>query len=105
MPKFAQAEIQSTTEDLSEYKAFLKGLKIGQVVSLPLDKGETSRKVMRALNAAAAESSMRLSRLPSSDDNVRFRVAQPEKRTVNLSPEAKRARAEKARATRASRES
>jgi hypothetical protein len=48
---------------------------------------------------------MRLSRLPSDEQNVRFKVAPEEKRMVNLSEEARRARVEKARATRAARES
>ena len=105
MPKFAQAEITTVTEDLSGYKAFLKRLAVGQVVTLPLESGETSRRVMRALNAAAAESNMRLSRLPSEDDSVRFKVAPEEKRSVNISEEASRARVEKARATKAARNS
>jgi hypothetical protein len=104
MPKFAQAEITTTTEDLSGYKTFLKRLAVGQVVTLPLEEGETSRRVMRALNAAAAQSNMRLSRLASDEDAVRFRVVPEEKRSVNISEDARRARAEKARATRAARE-
>jgi hypothetical protein len=104
MPKFAQAEISTTSEDLSGYKAFLKKLAIGQVVTLPLEEGETSRRVMRALNAAAAESEMRLSRLASEEDVVRFKVVPAEKRQVNISEAARRARVEKARATRASRQ-
>ena len=103
MPKFAQAEIATTTEDLTGYKTFLKKLAIGQVVTLPLEAGDTSRKVMRSLNAAAAQSSMRLARVPSPQDVVRFKVVPEEKRQVNLSPEARRARVEKARATRAAR--
>jgi hypothetical protein len=103
MPKFAQAEITTTSEDLSGYKTFLKRLAVGQVVSLPLEEGETSRKVMRALNAAAEQSNMRLSRLPSGEDVVRFKVVPEEKRSVNISEAARRARVEKARATRASR--
>jgi hypothetical protein len=103
MPDFARAEISTTSEDLSAYKAFLRKLAVGQVVTLPLEDGETTRKVMRALNAAAVESNMRLSRLPSAEDSVRFKVVPEEKRTVNISPEARRARVEKARATRAAR--
>jgi hypothetical protein len=103
MPKFAQAEISTTGEDLSGYKTFLKKLAVGQVVSLPLEEGETSRKVMRALNAAAAQSAMRLSRLASPNDVVKFKVVPEEKRQVNISEEARRARVEKARATRATR--
>jgi hypothetical protein len=103
MPDFARAEISSTGEDLTEYKAFLRKLKVGEVVTLPLEHGETSRKVMRALNAAAAQSNLRLARLASGADAVRFKVAPPEKRSVNISPEARRARVEKARATRAAR--
>lgn len=103
MPKFAQAEITTTTEDLTGYKTFLKKLAIGQVVTLPLEDGETSRKVMRSLNAAAAQSSMRLARVPSARDSVRFKVVPEQKRKVNISAEARRARVEKARATRAAR--
>lgn len=103
MPDFARAEITTTTEDLTHYKNFLRKLTLGQVVVLPLEDGETPRKVMRALNAAAAESSMRLSRLPSDESSVRFKVVPEEKRQVNITPEARKARAQKARATRASR--
>jgi hypothetical protein len=101
MPNFARAEISTTTEDLTPYKNFLRKLNVGQVVTLPLEQGETTRKVMRCLNAAARQLSMRLARLPSESHTVRFKVANPEKRVVNLSPEARRARVEKARATRA----
>ncbi|HEX2186493.1 MAG TPA: hypothetical protein VHN78_13415 [Chloroflexota bacterium] len=103
MPNFSRAEISNTTEDLTSYRNFLRKLNVGQTVTLPLEEGETSRKVMRALNAAAVESSMRLARLPSADGSVRFRVVPPQKRTVNISEEARRKRAEKARATRAAR--
>ncbi len=101
MPNFARAEISATTEDLASYKNFLRKLSVGQVVTLPLEPGETTRKVMRSLNTAAEQSGMRLSRLESSPDAIRFKVAPPEKRSVNISPEARRARTEKARATRA----
>lgn len=103
MPDFARAQISNTTEDLTSYKTFLRKLSVGQTVTLPLEDGETSRKVMRALNAAAAECSMRLARVPSPGEAVRFRVVTPEKRTVNISEEARRRRVEKARATRAAR--
>jgi hypothetical protein len=79
MPNFARAEIFNTTDDLSDYKNFLKKLNVGQVVTLPLETGETSRKVMRALNAAASESGMRLARLPSPAESVRFRIVPTEK--------------------------
>ena len=104
MPDFAKAEISTTSQDLSGYKTFLKRLEIGQTVSLPLEAGESSRSVMRSLNAAAAQSSVRLARLPTTDGSVRFRVLPPEKRAVNLSEEARRARADKARATRAAKQ-
>src|SRR5919202_4409018 len=101
MPDFARAEIATTTEDLTNYKNFLRKLTVGQVVTLPLEQGETSRKVMRALNTAAEQSGMRITRLGSSSDAVRFRVAPPEKRVVNIPPEVRQQRIEKARATRA----
>ena len=101
MPNFARAEISTISEDLSEYKTFLKKRNIGETVTLPLEEGETSRKVMRALNAAAADSDMRLSRLASPEGSVRFRIVPAQKRSVNISDEARRARVEKARRTRA----
>ena len=101
MPNFAAAVIAAPGDDLSEYNAFLGKLAVGHVVTVPLERHETSRRVMRALNTAARSSGMRLSRLPSSEQHIRFKVKPPTKRTVNLSPEARRARAEKARATRA----
>ncbi len=103
MPDFARAEVSTSTEDLSEYKSFLRKLTQGQVVTLPLSGGESSRGVMRCLNSAAGEVGMRLARLTSPDHAVRFKVAPPEKRRVTLSPEARRARVEKARVTRAAR--
>jgi hypothetical protein len=103
MPDFTRAQISNTTEDLTGYKNFLRKLTVGQTVTLPLEGTETSRKVMRALNAAASESSMRLARVPSPAGSVRFRVVSPEKRRVNISEEARRRRVEKAQATRAAR--
>jgi hypothetical protein len=58
---------------------------------------------MRALNSAAKQGGIRLTRLPSDEQSVRFKVASPERRTVNISPEVRQARIEKARATRARR--
>lgn len=101
MPDFARAEISTTTEDLTVYRNFLKRLAVGQVVNLPLEPGETSRKVMRSLNAAAEQNGMRVTRLGSDASAVRFKVAPPERRQVNISPEARQARIEKTRATRA----
>ena len=103
MPDFAKAEVSTESQDLTAYRTFLKRLTVGQIITLPLEEGETSRKVMRALNSAAASSDIRLARLRSDSGVVRFRVLSPEKRTVNLSEEAKRKRVEKAKATRAAR--
>ena len=104
MPDFARAEISTDTPDLSAYRSFLKRLSPGQTVTLPLDEGETSRSVVRALNAAAAQSGLRLARLRSAPGTVRVRVLPGEKRPVTLTEEAKQARVEKARATRAARQ-
>ena len=101
VPDFKNAEVTTVVEDLSQYKAFLSEYKQGQVVKLPLTAGETPRRVMRALNKAAAANGVRLIRLRSGDDEVRFRITSPERRVVNLSEEARRARVEKARETRA----
>jgi hypothetical protein len=103
MPNFARAEITDTEGDLAAYKTFVRSLKVGQVVTLPLEEGETSRRVMRSLNAAATEQRVRLARLSSLPNAVKFRVMPGEKRVVNLSEEARQARAAKARATRQAR--
>ncbi len=103
MPDFTRAEISADTSDLSAYRSFLKKLSPGQTVTLPLDEGETSRRVMRAMNAAAAQSDLRLARLSSEPGTVRVRVLPAEKRLIILTEEAKQARVEKARATRAAR--
>lgn len=103
MPDFAKAEVSNETTDLTPYRTFLKHLEVGQAVTLPLEQGETTRKVMRALNLAAGYNSMRLARLPSDNGAVRFRVLSPAKRKMNISKETKQARVEKSRATRAAR--
>ncbi len=103
MPAFARAQIDTTAEDLQDYRSFLRQLRTGQEVTLPLEAGETSRAVMRRLNTAAQASTMRLQRLPSAKDAVRFRVLSAEKRPVTMDEEARRARTAKARATRAAR--
>jgi hypothetical protein len=103
MPDFTNAEVSNTSTDLTPYLAFLKRLEVGQVVTLPLEQGESPRRVMRALNLAAGTSRMRIARLPSGAEAVRFRVIPPAKRTVTLTEEAKRARVAKAKATRAAR--
>jgi hypothetical protein len=103
MPDFSNAEVSDESTDLTTYRTFLKQLTVGQTVSLPLEAGETSRKVMRHLNTAAKQSAMRLTRLPAEDGAVRFRVLPSEKRAVRLTDEAKPTRVEKARATRARR--
>jgi hypothetical protein len=54
---------------------------------------------MRALNSAAQDAGMRITRLESDASSVRFKVVPAERRTIQISPEARRARAEKARAT------
>lgn len=103
MPDFTRAVIATTTADLSAYTDFLRQLQAGQVVTLPLEAGETPRQVMRHLNAAAGQLPLRVQRLPSDDQAVRFKVLPAEKREVRISEETKRARVEKARASRAAR--
>ena len=92
MPDFSKAEVSDESTDLTTYRAFLERLTVGQTVSLPLEAGESSRKVMRHLNTAAKQSHIRLARLPAENGAVRFRVLPPEKRAVRLTDEAKRAR-------------
>src|SRR5690349_13001651 len=101
MPDFSRAQVSEGAQDLTQYKTFLKKLAVGQVVTLPLEQGESSRAVVRSLNSAAQQSDMRLTRLPSQGSAIRFRVASPQKRRVNISAEARKARAQKAQATRA----
>lgn len=101
VPDFKNAEVTTVAEDLTQYNAFLAQYHQGQVVRLPLVEGETPRRVMRALNKAAAANGVRLIRLRSDEDHVRFRITSQQRRVVNLSEEARRARVEKARATRA----
>lgn len=103
MPAFERAEITDTADDLSDYKSFLRSLQVGQVVTLPLTADKSSRGVVRRLNAVAEQNKMRLTRLPAAAGAVRFKVAPAEKRAVSLTEEQKRARTEKARATRAAR--
>jgi hypothetical protein len=103
MPDFGRAAISTSSQDLSPYTNFLRKLDIGQVVNLPLEEGESPRRVMRSVNSAAAQLNMRVGRLRSENGSVRFRVLSPEKRTVNISDEAKHARVEKAKATRQAR--
>lgn len=102
MPDFSKAVIGTVTEDLSEYLAFLKKRALSEVCEVQLKPEETTRKVMRAFNKAADQLGIRLARIVSSEDSVRFKVVPQERRKVNLSPEARRARVEKAKATRAS---
>ena len=87
MPDVSRAEITSSATDLTPYTAFLKKLSQGQVVTLPLEAGESSRAVMRSLNAAAHQSGVRLGRLASADGTVRFRVLTPQKRAAGVSPQ------------------
>ena len=103
MPDFAKADLSTESQDLTAYRTFLKRLTVGQIVTLPLEDGETSRRVMRALNSAAAQSDVRLARLPASNGSVRFRVLPSEKRAINMTEAAKQARVEKAKATREAR--
>jgi hypothetical protein len=103
MPDFARAAITTSSQDLSSYTTFLRKLEVGQVVNLPLEDGETPRRVMRSVNTAAAQLNMRVARLQSNGDAIRFRVLSPEKRTVKISDEAKQARVDKAKATRQAR--
>ena len=77
MPNFSRAEIVASPADLSTYTTFLRRLSAGQVVTLPLEEGESARQVMRSLNAAAAQSGMRLARLAAGDQSVRFRIVRP----------------------------
>jgi hypothetical protein len=103
MPDFNRAQIATTTADLTSYTEFLRKLKVGQTITVPLESGESTRRVMRNLNSAAAQSKLRLARLPSEENTVRFRVLSPEKRQIAMSDEAKRARVAKAHATKEAR--
>jgi hypothetical protein len=77
VPDFDRAQISTTTADLTPYAGFLRKLQVGQTVTLPLEEGESTRTVMRALNAAARQLGMRLARLPLAGGSLRFRVLPP----------------------------
>jgi len=103
MPVFEKAIVSTETFDLGPLIKFLSPIQFGNRVSLPLSENETSRKVMRNLNRAAAKCGKRLVRIPCDEKTVVFRVVPVEKRTLNMSAEQRAARVLKTKATRAAR--
>lgn len=103
MPVFEKAVVSTETFDLGPLVKFLSPIQFGNRVSLPLSENETSRKVMRHLNRAAAKCGKRLVRIPCEENAVQFRVVPAERRTINMSAEQRAARVLKTKATRAAR--
>jgi hypothetical protein len=100
MPKFDEAIIQRTQNDITQEIAFLRGVSVGERVFLTLSDGERSNRVMRSLNAAAKQLQVRLARIKSPQTEVIFKVMPVEKRAVFITEEAKAERVAKSRATR-----
>lgn len=102
MPNFQKAKIADSSEsvDLTPYLKFLETIEIGYKVQVPLEKGETTRKTMRLFNRAAKKIGKRLGRVSSDSSTAAFRVLPLEKRPANITEDARRARVEKAKATR-----
>jgi len=103
MPVFDKAIVSTETVDLGPLVKFLTPIQFGNRVSLPLSENETSRKVMRNLNRAAAKCGKRLVRIPSDEKTVFFKIVPVEKRTVNMSAEQRAARVLKSKSTRSAR--
>ena len=76
MPKFDEAIIQRTQNDITQEIAFLRGVSVGERVFLTLSDGERSNRVMRSLNAAAKQLQVRLARIKSPQTEVIFRSCQ-----------------------------
>lgn len=105
MPDFEAAIItRNQGVDLEPSLGFLHPINPGTNVSLDLVEGETSRKVMRALNAAAKLQAKRLVPLPGhSAQRIHFKVMPLAKRAPSVSGEAAKERARKGQATRIAR--
>lgn len=100
MPSFDQAQVAETVQDVEAYRKLIKPLKVGSVVTLPLTPDDTTRKVMRVVNRVGDEYGMRIMRLASAPEVVRFKVLSPHKRSINMTAEQRRERVAKARETR-----
>lgn len=71
--------------DLGPYKEFLATLQVNQVVSLPLEEGETARSIKRRLTVASKDVKMRIrytSVADTPDGQVQFKVMPLEKRPM-----------------------
>lgn len=104
MPAFTQVKVaplqNGTNVDLTPYLKLLgDNNKPGTRITLPLEKGDRPRVVMRHINKAADQMGVRLRRIPTAASVVEVVIINPEKRPTSLTPEQIKARGEKIRAT------
>jgi len=88
MPKFESAEVVVATGSISEielaqYRLFLSKYSDGSRINLPLVEGETSRVVMRYLNASAEILGKKIHRISSSETVLTFRLVKERAKTRN----------------------
>lgn len=94
MPKFTTAVVTKTsnTVDLTEAKNFLASQPTGARINLEMEENETSRQVMRVLNASAKELGIKIFRIAATKTAVMFRIVNvrgPQK-TARIVNEAKK---------------
>ena len=86
MPKFEFAELVVATgsineTELAQYRLFLSKYSEGSRINLPLAEGETSRVVMRYLNASAEILGKKIHRISSSKTVLTFRLVKERDKT------------------------
>ena len=86
MPKFESAEVVVATGSISEielaqYRLFLSKYPDGSRINLPLADGETSRVVMRYLNASANILGKKIHRISSNETVLTFRLVKERDKT------------------------
>ena len=78
MPNYSAARIVNRTEKnqsaFNEAAAFLQTVRVGDVIRLTLENGESSRAAMRALNGGAKQVNCKLFRISASTTEVVFRI-------------------------------
>lgn len=104
MPAFSQVKVSrmqnGTSVDLAPYLKLIEDNNTpGTRITLPLEKGDRPRVVMRHINKAADQMGARLRRIPTAAHVVEVVVMNPEKRPSSLTPEQMKARGEKIRAS------
>ena len=76
MPNFSTAIVHENTSktDLTEAKNFLSAQRAGSKITIDMEENETSRQVMRVLNASAKELGIKLFRIGATKTSVIFRI-------------------------------